>query len=386
VNTVALIVAAGRGRRFGAELPKQYHDLLGRPVLSHTLAAFAGHPKVDAVCTIIHPDDRVLYDRAAAGLPKLLPPVPGGAERQDSVRNGLESVAAETPARVLIHDGARPLVSPAVIDRALAALDAAPGAIVAMPVSDTLKRADGTLHVADTVDRTGLWRAQTPQAFRFADILSAHRGAAAGATDDAMLFERAGLAVRLVEGEEENLKITTADDLARAERLLLSRLGDVRVGQGFDVHRFAASGDGVWLCGIKVPHDRALEGHSDADVALHALTDAILGAIGDGDIGQHFPPSDMRWKGAPSDRFLRHAAELVAARGGIVAHADVTIICERPKVGPHRAAMVARIAEILRIDATRVSVKATTTEKLGFTGRGEGIAAQAAATVRLPLG
>jgi 2-C-methyl-D-erythritol 4-phosphate cytidylyltransferase / 2-C-methyl-D-erythritol 2,4-cyclodiphosphate synthase len=287
---------------------------------------------------------------------------------------------------VLIHDGARPLVSAAVIDRALAALDGAPGAIVAMPVSDTLKRANGALHVSDTVDRTALWRAQTPQAFRFADILAAHRGAAAGATDDAMLFERAGLAVQLVEGEEENLKITTADDLARAERLLLSRLGDVRVGQGFDVHRFAADGDGVWLCGIKVPHDRALEGHSDADVALHALTDAVLGAIGDGDIGQHFPPSDLRWKGTPSDRFLRHAAELVTARGGIVAHADVTIICERPKVGPHRAAMVARIAEILRVDASRVSVKATTTEKLGFTGRGEGIAAQAAATVRLPLG
>jgi 2-C-methyl-D-erythritol 4-phosphate cytidylyltransferase/2-C-methyl-D-erythritol 2,4-cyclodiphosphate synthase len=385
MQTVALIVAAGRGQRFGSELPKQYHMLLGKPVLAHTLAAFAAHPRIDAVRAVIHPDDRPLYDAAARDVPKLLTPVAGGADRQGSVLNGLESLAGDSVRHVLIHDGARPLISAAVIDRSIAALTEAPGAIAALPVSDTLKRARGDA-IGDTVDRTALWRAQTPQAFRFDCILQAHRQAAAGATDDAAVAERAGLTVRLVPGEEENLKITSADDLARAERLMLSRLGDVRVGQGFDVHRFAEGGDSVWLCGIKVPHARALEGHSDADVALHALTDAMLGAIGDGDIGQHFPPSDMRWKGAPSDRFLRHAADLVAARGGVIAHADVTIICERPKVGPHRAAMVARIAEILRVEAHRVSVKATTTEKLGFTGRGEGIAAQATATVRLPLG
>jgi 2-C-methyl-D-erythritol 4-phosphate cytidylyltransferase/2-C-methyl-D-erythritol 2,4-cyclodiphosphate synthase len=385
MSTVALIVAAGRGQRFGSDLPKQYHELLGRPVLARTLAAFAAHPAIAAVCAVIHPDDRSLYERAAQGVPKLAPAVAGGADRQGSVLNGLQCLATRAPDRVLIHDGARPLVSAAVIDRAIAALEHAPGAIAALPVSDTLKRADGG-RSADTVDRTGLWRAQTPQAFRFAAILAAHRAAAPGATDDAAVAERAGLAVALVAGEEDNLKITTAEDLARAERILLARLGDVRVGQGFDVHKFAASGDGVWLCGIKVPHERALEGHSDADVALHALTDAILGAIGDGDIGQHFPPSDVRWKGAASHQFLRHAADLVAARGGIVAHADVTIVCERPKVGPHRERMIESIAAILRIDRARVSVKATTTEKLGFTGRGEGIAAQAAATVRLPLG
>jgi len=385
MTTIALIVAAGRGQRFGSELPKQYHRLLGSRVLAHTMAAYSRHPAVDLVRTVIHPDDRPLYDEAAVDLHKLLAPVHGGADRQASVLNGLESLADLRPDRVLIHDGARPLVSPPVIDRTLAALERYPAAIAALPVSDTLKRGSDGLS-GGTVDRTGLWRAQTPQGFRFNDILAAHRAAASGATDDAAVAEQAGLAVALVPGEEDNLKITTADDLARAERLMLSRLGDVRIGQGFDVHRFAATGgDGVWLCGVKLPHDRPLEGHSDADVALHALTDAVLGAIGDGDIGQHFPPSDPRWRGAASHQFLRHAASLVEARGGVVAHADVTIICERPKVGPHRAAMVARVAEILRVAPERVSVKATTTEKLGFTGRGEGIAAQAVATVRLPL-
>lgn len=385
MTTIALIVAAGRGQRFGSELPKQYHRLLGLRVLAHTMAAYTRHPLVDQVRAVIHPDDRPLYDEAAVGLRKLMAPVNGGSDRQASVLNGLESLADLRPNRVLIHDGARPLISAAMIDRTLAALDRYPGAIAAVPVSDTLKRgrdglSDGTL------DRAGLWRAQTPQGFRFDDILAAHRSATPGATDDAAVAEQAGLAVALVPGEEDNLKITTAEDLSRAERLMLSRLGDLRVGQGFDVHKFAApGGDGVWLCGLKVPHDRPLEGHSDADVALHALTDAILGAIGAGDIGQHFPPSDPQWRGAASHQFLRHAASLVEARGGVIAHADVTIICERPKVGPHRAAMVARMAEILRLDPDRVSVKATTTERLGFTGRGEGIAAQAVATVRLPL-
>ena len=385
MRTLALIVAAGRGQRFGSELPKQYHALLGRPVLAHTLAVFAAHPRVSHIRAVIHPDDRPLYDEAARGIDRLLQPAFGGADRQGSVRNGLESVAHDPPDQVLIHDGARPLVGAAVIDRALDALAAAPGAIAALPVSDTLKRGAGGA-IAATVDRAALWRAQTPQAFRFADLLAAHRAAPAGATDDAAVAEAAGLEVRLISGEEDNLKITTAADLARAERILLARLGDVRVGQGFDVHRFGEpGGEGVWLGGIRIAHERPLEGHSDADVALHALTDALLGAIGEGDIGMHFPPSDPQWRGAPSHRFLRHAAELLRARGGVIAHVDLTIICERPKVGPHRAAMVARIAEILGVEPKRVSVKATTTEKLGFTGRGEGIAAQAAATVRLPL-
>jgi 2-C-methyl-D-erythritol 4-phosphate cytidylyltransferase/2-C-methyl-D-erythritol 2,4-cyclodiphosphate synthase len=383
MSNFALVVAAGRGRRLGGALPKQYLPLGGVPLLRHTLQALRSHPKMGGVAVVIHPDDRPLYDEAAAGL-DLLPPVAGGAQRQDSVRNGLEALAAHCPTHVLIHDGARPFVDHGTIDRVLAALETAPGAIAALPVRDTVKRAE-TPRIAATIERAGLWRALTPQGFHFEAILAAHRDAAGGElTDDAAVAERAGLAVELVESSEDNFKVTTMDDLARAERLLAMRLGDVRTGQGFDVHAFGP-GDRVWLCGVAVPHEQALVGHSDADVGLHALTDAVLGAIGAGDIGQHFPPSDPKWRGAASDRFLRHAADLVAARGGMVAHADVTIICERPKIGPHRAAMAARIAEILRIDPGRVSVKATTTEKLGFTGRGEGIAAQAIATIRLPL-
>jgi 2-C-methyl-D-erythritol 4-phosphate cytidylyltransferase/2-C-methyl-D-erythritol 2,4-cyclodiphosphate synthase len=379
----ALVVAAGRGTRLGAARPKQYLPLAGRPLLRHTLEALRAHPRIAGIATVIHPDDRALYDEAAAGL-DLLPAVAGGAERQDSVRNGLEALARHRPARVLIHDGARPFVDRATIDRVVAALDGAPGAIAALPVRDTVKReSDG--HVAETIERTGLWRASTPQGFHFPAILAAHRAAAGGAlTDDAAIAERAGMEVALVEGSEENFKVTTAADLERAERVLAARLGDVRTGQGFDVHAFGP-GDTVWLCGVAVPHGQGLVGHSDADVGLHALTDALLGALGAGDIGMHFPPSDPAWRGAASDRFLRHAADLVAKAGGMVAHVDVTLICERPKVGPHRAAMVARIAEILGVEATRVSVKATTTERLGFTGRGEGIAASAVATIRLPL-
>jgi 2-C-methyl-D-erythritol 4-phosphate cytidylyltransferase / 2-C-methyl-D-erythritol 2,4-cyclodiphosphate synthase len=378
----ALVVAAGRGTRLGAALPKQYLPLAGRPLLRHTLEALRAHPFIAGVVAVIHPDDRALYDKAASGL-DLLPPVAGGAQRQDSVRNGLEALASHRPSRVLIHDGARPFVDRATIDRVIAALETAPGAIAALPVRDTGKReADG--RIAATIERAGLWRALTPQGFHFEAILEAHRAAAGGElTDDAAIAERAGLPVALVEGSEENFKVTTMDDLARAERVLAARLGDVRTGQGFDVHAFGP-GDKVWLCGIAVPHEAGLVGHSDADVGLHALTDALLGAIGAGDIGMHFPPSDPKWRGAPSEKFLRHAADLIAEKGGIVAHVDVTIVCERPKVGPHREAMTARIAEILRVDRGRVSVKATTTEKLGFTGRGEGIAAQAVATVRLP--
>jgi len=378
----ALIVAAGRGSRFGGPLPKQYCLLAGRPVLRHTALAFLRHPAIASVRIAIHPDDRALYDQAVGdlGLPE---PVAGGALRQDSVRNLIESLDVPAGDYVLIHDGARPLVSPAIIDATIAALADAEGAIAALPVRDTVKRAVGT-GIAETVDRTYLWRAQTPQGFRYGAIAEAHRRCAGlDLSDDAAVAERAGHAVELVMGNEDNFKITTADDLTRAERLVQTRLGDVRTGMGFDVHKLVP-GDGCWINGLKIPHDKALLGHSDADVGLHALTDAILGAIGAGDIGQHFPPTDERWRGAASDKFLAHAGSLVADKGGVIAHCDVTVICEKPKIGPHRTAMVQRIAEILGIAVDRVSVKATTTEQLGFTGRGEGIAAQAVATVRLP--
>jgi 2-C-methyl-D-erythritol 4-phosphate cytidylyltransferase/2-C-methyl-D-erythritol 2,4-cyclodiphosphate synthase len=380
---IALVVAAGRGTRLGGPIPKQYRDLAGAPLLRRSLATLSRHARIDAVRVVCNPADAGLYAAAADGL-GLLDPVAGGAERQDSVRAGLESLADLSPATVLIHDGARPFVDAGLIDRLIVALDDSPGAIAAVPVADTLWRAqDGD--AGAIVPREHLWRAQTPQAFRYRDILEAHRRAAgATLTDDAAVLRAAGGSVRLVAASERNFKVTTEDDLARAEREAFLDRADIRVGTGYDVHRLGP-GDGVWLCGIKVPHDGALVGHSDADVAIHALVDAILGAIGEGDIGAHFPPSDMRWKGATSDRFLRHAADLVAARGGAIRHADVTVICERPKVGPHRSAMRARLAGILGIDVSRVSVKATTTEGLGFTGRGEGIAAQAAATVALPV-
>ncbi|TWA93000.1 2-C-methyl-D-erythritol 2,4-cyclodiphosphate synthase [Azospirillum brasilense] len=385
-SCIALIVAAGTGQRFGAERPKQYLDLAGQPVLRRTIDAFRRHPKVSAVRVVINPAFRDLYDAAVAGL-DLPEPVAGGASRQDSVRNGLAALAESAPDLVLIHDAARPLIDADTIDAVIAALGTHPAALAAVPVADTLKRGnggpDGGL-VAGTVDRSGLWRAQTPQGFRFPEILAAHRDAAGlELTDDAAVAERAGLPVALVPAREENFKVTTPDDLTRASRALDSALSDIRTGSGFDVHRFA-EGDHVTLCGVRVPHTQRLDGHSDADVGLHALTDAILGALCAGDIGSHFPPSDPQWRGADSALFLKHAAELVTARGGRIAHVDVTIICERPKVGPHREAMTARVAEILGMPVDRVSVKATTTERLGFTGRGEGIAAQAVATVRLP--
>jgi 2-C-methyl-D-erythritol 4-phosphate cytidylyltransferase/2-C-methyl-D-erythritol 2,4-cyclodiphosphate synthase len=385
VGAVGLVVAAGRGERFGGARPKQYADLAGRPLLHHSLAALAGHPEIAGVRAVINMDDLALYESAAGGL-DLLEPVAGGANRQESARLGLESLAELAPERVLIHDGARPLVPAAVIGRVLEALERTPGAVAALPVSDTLKREENGLS-AGTVPRAGLWRAQTPQGFRYPAILAAHR-AAAGAelTDDAAVAERVGLQVALVQGSPRNLKVTTPDDLERAEAYMAGAAGgpgETRAGSGFDVHRFGP-GDHVNLCGLRIPHDKSLLGHSDADVALHALTDAILGALGAGDIGQHFPPSDPRWRGADSALFLRHARELVTARGGRILNLDVTVICERPKLAPHRADMVARLAELLELTPERVSVKATTTEGLGFTGRGEGIAAQAIATLRLP--
>ena len=301
-----------------------------------------------------------------------------------SVRLGLEALAIHHPERVLIHDGARPFPDAALIDRVIDGLDRAPAAIPCLALRDTIKRADDGM-IRATIDRSLLWRAQTPQGFHFDAILAAHRAAEGRAlTDDAAVAEAAGLTPLLVGGSEDNLKVTTTEDLAAAERLIAARQGDVRVGQGFDVHAFAP-GDHVRICGVDIPHDASLAGHSDADVGLHALTDAVLGAIAAGDIGMHFPPGDPRWRGAPSDQFLKHAADLVRARAGAIAAVDVTIICERPKIGPHRAAMIERVAAILGIAPARVSVKATTTDRLGFTGRGEGIAAQAVATVRLPL-
>lgn len=395
MTTAALIVAAGRGTRAAAAagVPKQYAMLVDAPVLAHTLAAFASHSGIDLVQVVIHADDGVLY-AASTGEPsaKLLPPVPGGATRQDSVRAGLEALAAHRPKRVLIHDAARPFVSHAVLDRVLAALGANDAVLAAEPVADTLKRGTPAGLVASTVDRAGLWRAQTPQGFAYDAIRALHAEAdAAGRhdfTDDAALAEWAGTPVLLVEGSSRNTKITTAEDLRMAERLMAQADKtelEPRSGTGFDVHRFEP-GDAVWLCGVRIPHTHKLEGHSDADVGLHALTDAILGAIGDGDIGQHFPPSDPKWKGAASHMFLEDAARRVAERGGRIVNVDVTLLCEAPRVGPHRDSMRAAVAKMLGIDIGRVGVKATTTEGLGFTGRREGIAAMAAASVMMPTG
>ena len=374
-----LIVAAGKGERAGGSVPKQYAGLLGTAMLRRTVECFAGH----RVQIVIGSDQAEFYARAVEGS-ELPSPVIGGATRQESVRRGLEALAAGAPEFVLIHDAARPLASAALIDSVLAALRAgADAAVPLLPVADTLRRREDSGKWSD-VARDGLLRAQTPQGFRYPAILRAHRHHAGRQfTDDMALAEAQGLNIVAVAGEESNLKITTAKDFRLAEQLLSARLCDTRTGFGFDAHRFAP-GDHVLLCGVRIAHDRALEGHSDADAGLHALTDAILGAIGAGDIGLHFPPSDERWRGAPSWKFLDRAAGLVREAGGAVAHCDVTIICEHPKISPHREAMRARIAEILGLDFSRVSVKATTTEGMGFTGRGEGLAAQAVATVRLP--
>jgi 2-C-methyl-D-erythritol 4-phosphate cytidylyltransferase/2-C-methyl-D-erythritol 2,4-cyclodiphosphate synthase len=405
VPVTALIVAAGRGTRAaagagaaGAPVPKQYAPLAPGPggtVLARTLRAFLAHPRVASVAVVIHADDRARYE-ASLALPagvvrtRLLPPVIGGATRQASVRAGLEALAARVApeAIVLVHDAARPFVDAATIDRVIAAVADAGAAIAALPLVDTLKKAGAAAEIAETVERAGLWRAQTPQGFRLGDAVAMHRAALAAGredfTDDAALAEWQGRPVRLVEGAAGNVKITTAADLAEARlRIERERGMETRIGQGFDVHRFA-EGDHVWLGGVRIPHTQRLDGHSDADVVLHALTDALLGAIGDGDIGQHFPPSDMRWKGAASELFLADAARRVAERGGRLVNVDVTVLCEAPRIGPHREAMRARIAAILGLTIDRVGVKATTTEQLGFTGRREGIAAMAVAAVALP--
>lgn len=366
MTTAAIIVAAGRGTRAGGHLPKQWQDLAGAPVLAHTIRAFVGH--VDRIVLVIHPED---HARAAAfGLHM----VDGAQTRAGSVRNALESLADQGVTKVLIHDGARPLVSATVIAAVLDALDTSTGAAPALPVTDALWRGGDT--VQGTAPRDGLWRAQTPQGFRFDAILAAHRAHPGGAADDVEVARWAGHDVTIVPGDENNLKLTYAGDFARALTILKGRTMDIRLGNGYDVHAFT-DGDGVWLCGVQVPHGRALLGHSDADVGMHALTDAIYGALAEGDIGVHFPPSDPQWKGAASHIFLRHAMGRVAARGYTVANCDVTLVCERPKIGPHQAAMRAALAAIMGIDMDRISVKATTSERLGFTGREEGIAALA---------
>jgi 2-C-methyl-D-erythritol 4-phosphate cytidylyltransferase/2-C-methyl-D-erythritol 2,4-cyclodiphosphate synthase len=388
-KVAAIIVAAGRGTRAGAsDVPKQFRPVGGEIMLRRTLALFAAAPDLALVQTVIHADDEARY-RAAANGYDLLPPVHGGVTRQASVRAGLEALVAHAPDIVLVHDAARPFASAALVARAVDAARQSGAAIPAIAVTDTIKRVDDNGHVGETLERASLRAVQTPQAFAFAPLLAAHRNALRDKrddfTDDAALAEWAGMTVATFAGEPANIKITNPEDFMRAEAMSMAQLGDVRTGAGIDVHAFGP-GDHVIIGGTRIAHSQALTGHSDADVGLHALTDALLGALADGDIGSYFPPSDPQWRGASSDRFLAFAVERVAARGGVIAHLDLTIVCETPKIGPHRDAMRQSIARIAGIDTGRVAVKATTSERLGFTGRGEGIAAHAMATVRLPWG
>ncbi|MBV8919134.1 bifunctional 2-C-methyl-D-erythritol 4-phosphate cytidylyltransferase/2-C-methyl-D-erythritol 2,4-cyclodiphosphate synthase [Bradyrhizobium sp.] len=385
-RTAAILVAAGRGLRAGGGGPKQYREIGGQTVIFRAMAPFSNHPQLSHVQPVLHLDDLAMFSTAVRGL-RHEPPAGGGATRQQSVCAGLEALNAHKPDIVLIHDAARPFVSSEVISRAIEAASRSGAAIPVVPVTDTVKLVDASGHIEATPDRARLRIAQTPQAFRFDVILDAHRRAAregrADFTDDAALAEWAGLTVATFEGDVANMKMTTPEDFLREEARLASQLGDIRIGTGYDVHAFGA-GDHVMICGVKVPHSKGFLAHSDGDVGLHALVDAILGALADGDIGSHFPPSDPQWKGASSDRFLKYAVDRVAAHGGRIANIEVTMICERPKIGPLRDVMRARIAEISGVDISRVAVKATTSERLGFTGREEGIAATASATIRLP--
>jgi 2-C-methyl-D-erythritol 4-phosphate cytidylyltransferase/2-C-methyl-D-erythritol 2,4-cyclodiphosphate synthase len=387
MRVAAIVLAAGTGSRAGFGAPKQFRTIGGESVLRRSLRLFAAHPRVAAVQPVIDPAYESQLDEAASGLPNLQKSVAGGATRQASVLAGLESLASKAPEFVLIHDAARPFASAALIDRAIDTVAAHGATAPALPVADTIKRVDHSGRVTDTLDRSALRSIQTPQAFSFQPILDAHRRAAAADhnyfADDAALAEWAGMTVTTFEGEASNFKLTTADDFLRAQAMDAQLLSDVRTANGFDVHAFGP-GDHVVLGGVRIAHSRELVGHSDADVLLHAITDAILGTISAGDIGHHFPPSDPRWHGAASDQFLKHAVQLVAARGGRIAHLDATILCEAPKIAPHAETIRRNIAAIAGIDADRVSLKATTTERLGFLGRGEGIAAMATATVRLP--
>jgi 2-C-methyl-D-erythritol 4-phosphate cytidylyltransferase / 2-C-methyl-D-erythritol 2,4-cyclodiphosphate synthase len=386
LGVATVIVAAGRGTRAGGDLPKQFWPIGGETMVRRTLAIFARHPEISAVQPVIHRDDMEAFRSSAAGL-DLLAPAFGGATRHASVRAGLEALETRRPDIVLVHDAARPFASAALLSRAIEAAIKIGGAIPGLPVTDTIKRVDQAGVIEETIDRSSLRLVQTPQAFAYPQLLAAHRRAAAEGrqdfTDDAALAEWAGMPVSVFAGEPGNVKLTTAEDFARAEASLSAALGDVRIGSGIDVHAFGP-GDQVIIGGVRIPHTRALLGHSDADVGLHALVDAILGALADGDIGVHFPPSDAQWRNASSDRFFAFAVERVKARGGLIAHLDLNIVCEAPRIGPHREAMRANIARLAGIAIERVAVKATTSEKLGFTGRGEGIVAYATATVRLP--
>jgi 2-C-methyl-D-erythritol 4-phosphate cytidylyltransferase/2-C-methyl-D-erythritol 2,4-cyclodiphosphate synthase len=385
-EVAAVVVAAGQGLRAGGGLPKQFRHIGGEAMLRRSLSTLLSVLEIGAIQPVIRAEDRAQYDEAVVGL-ALLPPVAGGATRQASVRAGLEALAPRAPEIVLVHDAARPFASEALITRAIAATEKTGAAIPGLPVTDTIKAVDGHGLVGETLDRSQLRAIQTPQAFAFAPLLEAHlrarREGREDFTDDAALAEWAGMQVVVFEGEPSNIKITHAEDFMRAEAMQAAQLGDVRTGSGIDVHAFAP-GDHVWIGGVRIPHTHALTGHSDADVGLHALVDAILGALADGDIGTHFPPSDPQWKGASSDKFLAFAVERVKARGGMIAHLDLNVVCEAPRIGPHRDAMREMIAHIAGIDVSRVAVKATTSERLGFTGRNEGIVAYATATVRLP--
>lgn len=385
-RTAVIIVAAGRGLRAGSGGPKQYRSLAGRSVISRAMTPFCNHPQIAAVQPVVNPDDIDIFNHAIENM-RYQPAVNGGATRQASVHAGLEALADLAPDTVLIHDAARPFATDALIARAIQAAAITGAAVPVVAITDTIKQVNSVGHVEATPERAKLRIAQTPQAFRFDVILDAHRRAVREKrddfTDDAALAEWAGLTVATFEGDPANMKLTTPEDFIREEARLGAMLGDIRIGTGYDVHAFG-DGDHLMLCGVRVPHSRGFLAHSDGDVGLHALVDAILGALADGDIGSHFPPSDPQWKGAASDRFLAYAVERVKARGGRIAHLEVTLICERPKIGPLRDAMRIRIAEISGLPLSRVAVKATTSERLGFTGREEGIAATASATIRLP--
>jgi 2-C-methyl-D-erythritol 4-phosphate cytidylyltransferase/2-C-methyl-D-erythritol 2,4-cyclodiphosphate synthase len=381
MRLAAILVAAGSGTRFGTATPKQFLTIAGKPVIRHAAEALAAYVSLLQPVGEADPIEAALH-----GVRGCLPVVPGGPTRQDSVRAGLEALAPHEPDIVLVHDAARPVIPEGTIPALLAALQKSPGAIPGAPVADTLKRVVRGV-IVETVPRTELFRAQTPQAFRFPALLAAHRSGLTGSTDDASLLEAAGQTVQVVAGSDDNIKLTYPEDLIRLERIMAVSLippaSITRVGTGFDVHVLEA-GRPLFLCGVKVPHEKGLTGHSDADVGIHALCDAIYGALAEGDIGRHFPPGEATWKDADSARFLTHAAERIAARGGRLANADVTLICERPKITPHAPAMIERLAELLGVDRGRVSVKATTTERLGFAGRGEGIAAQAVVSIVVP--
>ena len=380
MKQAVVIVAAGSGTRSGEGVPKQFRPLAGLAMLRRTVAAFLAVAEIDAVVCVIGEGQRPLYDASVVPGPRLREPVTGGATRQASVLAGLRALAADPPERVLVHDAARPFVTAETIRDVLAAINGGRGAVPALPIVDTLARAEDGAH-GGVVDRSGLVAVQTPQGFPFDPLLRLHEAATAEHTDDAGLARAGGLAVAVVPGERGNVKITTPEDLAIAEARLAPP--DIRVGHGYDTHRWT-TGTSVRLCGVDIPHDAALDGHSDADVGLHALTDALLATVAAGDIGDHFPPSDPQWRGVSSDRFLAHARDLVAVAGGRITHADVTLVCERPKIGPHRDAMRERVAGILDVAVDRISVKATTNEERGFVGRGEGMVALATATVAFP--